>query len=187
VAAQRASRVLGAVHAPLLQERDDVVGEQIEGTRQRGRLQREAVAGSLGHPALDKLGDLLRCPGELQAARQPGELVGELPEGLPGLLAAAYDVVRAAGAVRGAAARTESRKRCPDGISGCAVNTRSAVLPARSTPGPDEPAWANAGRPCGDHGSVSAPLTSKNRPWKSTGRIRFLSAQTPCSWSFSTA
>ena len=38
-------------------------------------------------------------------------------------------------------------------------------------PGPDEPAWANAGRPCGERGSVSAPATSKNRPWKSTGLI----------------
>ncbi len=45
-------------------------------------------------------------------------------------------------------------------------------------PGPDDPAWANAGRPCGERGSVSAPLTWKNFPWKSTGRIRPASAHT---------
>jgi hypothetical protein len=49
-------------------------------------------------------------------------------------------------------------------MSGCAVKTMSAVFPASSMPGPEEPAWANAGRPCGERGSVSAPLTSKNRP-----------------------
>jgi hypothetical protein len=54
-------------------------------------------------------------------------------------------------------------------------------------PGPDEPACANAGRPCGDRGNVSAPLTSKNRPWKSTGRIRSVSAQIPLVWSATTA
>ena len=72
-------------------------------------------------------------------------------------------------------------------MSGCAAKTRSALFPASSMPGPDEPAWANAGLPCGERGSVSAPLTSKNRPWKSTGLIRSVSAQIPLSWSDRTA
>jgi hypothetical protein len=60
-----------------------------------------AVAVALGPPVLDEVGELLGRAGELQAARQAGEILGELAEGLPGLLGAAHDVVRAAGAVRG--------------------------------------------------------------------------------------
>lgn len=79
---------------------------------------------------------------------------------------------------RAAASRTASRNRRPAAMSGCAVNTRSAVFPASSIPGPDDPACANAGRPWGERGSVNAPLTLKNFPWKSTGRIRSVFAHT---------
>src|ERR1700677_413950 len=99
--AQGGGGVLGAVQAAFLQERHHVVREKVKRTGQCGRLEGEAVAGAFDGPLLYEVGELLGCAGELQAAWQAGELIGELAEGLSGLLGAAYDVVRAAGAVRG--------------------------------------------------------------------------------------
>jgi len=41
------------------------------------------------------------------------------------------------------------------------------------------PAWNSTGQPCGGRWIFSGPLTSKNLPWKSVGRISELSPKTP--------
>ena len=55
-----------------------MVGEPPERVRQGRRLQGKAVGRGLREPALDKVGELLRRAGELQAAGQAGEFLGEL-------------------------------------------------------------------------------------------------------------
>ena len=44
------------------------------------------------------------------------------------------------------------------------MNTTSAMRAASAWPGPEEPAWISTGWPCGERGTLSAPVTVKYLP-----------------------
>ncbi len=72
--------VLGAEHSTTLQDRHDLVDEDLERAGQVGRHDVETVRGAYLEPCDDAIGDVFRCADDRAVTAGPGQPVQQLAQ-----------------------------------------------------------------------------------------------------------